>query len=341
MSSIPYLDGAPAKAGAAPGGRSMFTRRIALAALTAAATLAFSSGSWAEAPDSFKVGYQKSASILVVARQQGLLEARLAELGVDKVDWVEFQFGPPLLEALGSGAVDIGFVGDTPPIFAQAAGANLVYVASTPSVFSGILVPEDSPLRTIADLEGKRVALAKGSSSHNFTVQALKTANLGFGAIEPRYLAPADAAAAFASGAVDAWTVWDPYLALGEQRQGARLLASSATDPALRSNSFYLANRDFAEAHGDVLEAALQQIAVATTWGAEHREELAEISARTTGVDEAAQKVAVNRYDIAVHPITAETLERQQGIADAFFELGLIPKTIDVTDYVWREKPNI
>ena len=319
----------------------MITRRTTLAALTAAVTLACASLSRAEAPESFKVGYQKSASILVVARQRGLLETRLAELGVDKVDWVEFQFGPPLLEALGSGAVDIGFVGDAPPIFAQAAGANLVYVASTPSVFSGILVPGDSPLRTIADLEGKRVALAKGSSSHNFTVQALKTAGLGFDAIEPRYLAPADAAAAFATGAVDAWTVWDPYLALAEQRSGARLLASSASDPALESNSFYLANRDFAEAHPDVLEAALQQIAAATRWGTEHRDELAVISARTTGVDAEAQKVAVNRYDIAIHPITPETLARQQGIADAFFALGLIPKAIDVSAYAWGGKPNI
>lgn len=320
----------------------MTTRRTTLAALVAsAATLTFMGGARAEAPESFKVGYQKSASILVVARQQGLLEERLAELGVKEVDWVEFQFGPPLLEALGSGAVDIGFVGDAPPIFAQAAGANLVYVASTPSVFSGILVPEESPLRTIADLKGKRVALAKGSSSHNFTVQALKTAGLGFDAIEPRYLAPADAAAAFASGAVDAWTVWDPYLALGEQRTGARLLTSSASDPALESNSFYLANRDFAEAHPDVLEAALQRIAAATQWGAEHRDELAAISAKTTGVDEEAQKVAVNRYEIAIHPITPETLAKQQGIADAFFDLGLIPKAIDVTAYAWGEKPNI
>ncbi|PZQ48378.1 MAG: sulfonate ABC transporter substrate-binding protein [Rhodovulum sulfidophilum] len=320
----------------------MITRRNTLASFAVAAALALSGGAaFAEAPESFKVGYQKSASILVIARKQELLEKRLAELGVDKVEWVEFQFGPPLLEALGSGAVDIGFVGDAPPIFAQAAGANLVYVASTPSVFSGILVPEDSETKEIADLEGKRVALAKGSSSHNFTVQALKVGGLGFDAIQPSYLAPADAAAAFASGAVDAWTVWDPYLALAEQRHGARLLATSETDPALQSNSFYLANRSFAEAHPDVVDAALQEIAAATRWGAAHRDDLAEISAQATGVDLAAQKVAVNRYEIAVYPITEETLAKQQAIADAFFELGLIPKAIDVTAYAWGEKPNI
>lgn len=320
----------------------MFTRRTALATLAATASLALAgAAARAEAPARFRVGYQKSASILVVARRQGLLEKRLAGLGVGSVEWVEFQFGPPLLEALGSGAVDIGFVGDTPPIFAQAAGANLVYVASTPSVFSGILVPKDSPIQALADLKGRSVAFAKGSSSHNFTVQALKLAGLGYDEIKPRYLAPADAAAAFASGAVDAWTVWDPYLALGEQRHAARLLVSGDTNPALQSNSFYLANRGFADKHADVLEAALQEIATATEWGAAHRDELAAISSEVTGVDLAAQKVATGRYDISVHPITEAVLAKQQGIADAFFALGLIPKAIDVKTYAWAETPNI
>lgn len=317
-------------------------RRTVLAALAATAVLPLVAfPAQAAEPESFRVGYQKSASILVVARQQALIEERLARLGVDKVEWVEFQFGPPLLEALGSGAVDIGFVGDTPPIFAQAADANLVYVASTPAVFSGILVPKDSDIKTIADLAGKRVALAKGSSSHNFTVQALKTAGLRFDAIEPQYLAPADAAAAFATGAVAAWTVWDPYLALGEARQDARVLASSESDPALQSNSFYLANRAFAEAHPDVLEAALQEIATATRWAAAHPAERAEIASKATGVELAAQRTAIDRQAIEIHPIAPEVVASQQRIADAFFELGLIPKAIDVQTYVWATHPEI
>lgn len=316
-------------------------RRTVLAALVAATAFTTAGPSRAEAPERFRVGFQKSASIFLVARQQELLEKRLAELGVDKVEWVEFQFGPPLLEALGSGAVDIGYVGDTPPIFAQAAGANLVYVASAPAVFSGILVPADSEIASVADLAGERVALAKGSSSHNFTVQALKSAGLDFDAIQPDYLAPADAVAAFASDAVSAWTVWDPYLALAEARHGARILASSETDPALQSNAFYLANRGFAEAHPDVLEAALQEIATATRWSDANRDALAEIASEATGVDLAAQKTAVDRHTIAIYPIGPEVLATQQRIADTFFDLGLIPKAIDVQAYVWVEKPNI
>ena len=155
------------------------------------------------------------------------MEKRLKEVGVDNVKWVEFQFGPPLLEALGAGAVDIGVVGDTPPIFAQAAKANLVYVASTPASASAILVPKDSPIRSVADLKGKKVAIAKGSSSHNLTIQALAKNGLSFGDIEPVYLAPADAVAAFSTGSVDAWTIWDPYFAIAENKHNARILVDT------------------------------------------------------------------------------------------------------------------
>ena len=291
-------------------------------------------------PEEFRVGYQKGSAILVVAKQRGALEARLKELGVENVRWVEFQFGPPLLEALGSGAVDIGVVGDAPPIFAQAAGADLVYVASSPASASEILVPKDSAIRSVTDLKGKKVAIARGSSSHNLTVQALKAAGLSFNDIEPVYLTPADAAAAFASGKVDAWTVWDPYFAIAETRHDARPVITSDAS-GLASNSFYLANRTFAEAHPDVLGAALRAIGEVTDWAAENRGELARISSEVTGVDLPSQEIASGRYEIDLRPISEETVKQQQAIADTFLELGLIPKPIEVRKIVWDARPNI
>ena len=204
----------------------------------------------------FRVGYQKGAAILVIAKQRQVFEKRLKELGVEHVEWVEFQFGPPLLEALGAGAIDIGLVGDTPPIFAQSAGADLVYVASAPASASAILVPEGSPIQSVADLKGKKVGIAKGSSSQNLTIQALAKHGLSFKDIEPVYLAPADAVAAFTTNQVDARTIWDPYLAIAETLHGARPIATT-DEEGLGSNSFYLANRGFAESHPDVLQAAL------------------------------------------------------------------------------------
>ncbi|MFG1357500.1 aliphatic sulfonate ABC transporter substrate-binding protein [Xanthobacter pseudotagetidis] len=312
----------------------MLNKRQFLAG-SAGAALAFSQrSSFAqETPKEFKVGYQKSSGILVAARQQQVLERRLKGLGVETVRWVEFQFGPPLLEALGSGSVDIGTVGDTPPIFAQAAGANLLYVAAAPATQSATLVPKDSPITKIADLKGRKVAIAKGSSSHNFTVQALKRAGLSFTDIAPVYLAPADAAAAFASGRVDAWTIWDPYWAIAQRRHDARAIVT--TNDGLSSHTFYLANKTTATRSPQVLHAVLDELKQVTAWAARNRDELAQLTAEVTGVELEAQKIATNRYPIELNPIADAVVRQQQEIADTFLALGLIPKPITVSDIVW------
>lgn len=293
----------------------------------------------ASLPTEFRVGYQKGSAILVIAKQRAAIEERLARLGVRSVKWVEFQFGPPLLEALGAGAVDIGVVGDTPPIFAQAAKANLVYVASTPASASAILVPRNSDIASVAELKGRKVAIAKGSSSHNLTVQALAKYGLSFGDIQPVYLAPADAVAAFATGQVDAWTIWDPYYAIAETRHGGRAIATT-DEPGLESNSFYLANRTFAETHPQVLQAALDVLRDVTRWASENRDQLARISSEATGVDLESQTIASRRYAIEMLPISGEVVAKQQRIADTFADLGLIPARIKVADYVWSPPTN-
>ena len=316
--------------------RRLLSTGVGALLLAAQATGARAAG----APEEFRVGYQKGSAMLVIAKQRGVLEARLSALGVENVRWVEFQFGPPLLEALGAGAVDIGLVGDAPPIFAQSAGADLVYVASTPSSGSAILVPKASPIQRVADLRGKKVAIAKGSSAHNLTVQALKQAGLAFSDIEPVYLTPADAVAAFSTGQVDAWTIWDPYYAIAETRHGARPIVTTDA-PGLGGDSFYLANRTFADGHPEVLDAALREIARVTDWAAGNRDQLAKISSEATGVDLASQEIASGRYVIDIEPISEATIARQQAIADTFFELGLIPKPVVVRDIVWKTAPNI
>ena len=321
----------------------MLNRRFVLSGLLGAALLTGAFGdaapASADALNEFRVGYQKGSAILVIAKQRAVLEKRLKSLGIENVRWVEFQFGPPLLEALGAGAVDIGVVGDAPPIFAQAARANLVYVASAPASASAILVPKNSPIAKPEELKGKKIAIAKGSSSHNLTVQALAKHGLSFDQIEPVYLAPADAVAAFTTGRVDAWTIWDPYFAIAETKHGARILVSSDED-GLASNSFYLANRTFATEHPDVLEAVLDELAEVTRWADANRDKLATISAEATGVDLAAQELASRRYAIDLQPISDATIAQQQHIADTFAKLGLIPRSINVREIVWTSPTN-
>jgi aliphatic sulfonates family ABC transporter substrate-binding protein len=291
----------------------------------------------AEAPRDLRIGYQKTAIPLVVKAQKRL-EHRLESQGVT-VKWVEFAFGPPLLEAVNAGAVDYGYTGDAPPIFAQAAHAAIAYVAVIPARGYGqaIVVPADSPAKTLADLKGKTIGVAKGSSAHNLLVSALESASIPWTDIQPVYLAPADAASAFSRGAIDAWSIWDPFYAIAELKQKARPLP---IDPkATVQNSFFLANRDFLAKHADIVAAVNEEIAKATVWAGDHRDEVAALFAEASGVDITAQKRAVDRAEFAFGPLTDAVVAQQQAVADRFQRLGLIPAPIAVRDIVWFWKP--
>lgn len=308
-----------------------------LAALAGAAALApFSLAARAAVPATFRIGYQKGSATLVLAKRRANIEARLKKLGIDKVEWVEFQFGPPMLEAIGAGAVDIGSVGDTPPIFAQAGGANLVYAAATPSTEHAILVHKNSPIRSLPELRGKRVAFGKGSSAHNVTLRALAIGGLAYGDIQPAHLAPADASAAFVGGNIDAWTIWDPFYAVAESAYGARVLIDTTREPRLASHSFYIANRTFADKYPETLAAVLDEIGELVRYSADHRDEVAALAAQVTGIDVAVQKNAFRRAQLKFGPVTEQVLVQQQQIADTFYQQKLIPKPIQVRDIWWR-----
>lgn len=315
------------------------TRRdfqAALVALTGASALGVSPLAVAQAvPKEVRIGWQKGSAIQVLARKQQVIEKRLKTLGVESVKWVEFQFGPPMLEALGAGAIDLGSVGDTPPIFAQAGNSALVYAAATPSAQHAVLVPKHSPIKTLAELKGKKVAFGKGSSAQNVTIKALALAGLTVKDIEPTYLAPADATAAFNGGNIDAWTVWDPYYAIAEQRYGARVIADTS-DKRLASASYYIASRDFATRYPVVLATVLDEIRLLTIKAGQNRDELAAIAAEATGIDAVIWKVAFNRAEFTLGPVTDAHIAQQQQLADTFQSLGIIPRKINVSEIVWR-----
>jgi len=280
-----------------------------------------------------RVGYQKTG-VLVIARQQAVLEKRFAGKQIG-IKWIEFTSGPPLLEAMSTGSVDLGAVGDTPPIFAQAANANIVYVAGSPITNGqGILVPANSNIRTIADLKGKRVGFTKGTSAHNVVIATLEKAGLTYEDITPVYLTPPDAGPAFANGSIEAWAIWDPYFAIGEKRQNGRILINASE--VAKTNSFYLANRDFANAHVRETREVIDGLAEAARWAEANRAEVASALAAVTGVPLEVQTVAANRASFLIGPVTDEIVTTQQAVADRFHRLGLIPKPIPVRDIVWR-----
>jgi sulfonate transport system substrate-binding protein len=268
-----------------------------------------------------------------------LLEVRFEPDGV-AVKWVEFPFGPPLLEALSAGAVDYGYTGDAPPIFAQAGHANLLYAAAIPARGYGqaIVVPPDSPIRDSTHLEGKKIGVAKGSSAHNLLLAAIESAKIGWKEITPIYLAPADAFAAFSRGAIDAWSIWDPFLALAELKQNARALS---VDPRVSAqNSFFLVNRDFAARNPKAVGAINEEVGKATEWCDKHRDEVAALYSEASGVEIAAQKRSVDRAEFTFGPLSDRVLSQQQAVADRFARVGLIPAPIVVREIVWPWKSN-
>ena len=289
-------------------------------------------------PKEIRIGTQKGGFFPAV-RARRTIEDAFKPAGIDIV-WVDFQFGPPLLEAINVGSVDFGYVGDAPPIFAQAASAKIRYAAAVKQNGSSqaIIVQKDSPIRTLADLKGKRVAFGKGSSAHNLLVAALEKAGLSWSDITPAPLAPADATAAFVKGSVDAWSIWDPYLALAELKENARVVAWDKD--VHKPNSFYIVGSDFVEKYPAVVAKLNAAFAAEGVWANSHHAEVAKAQAEATGVDIEAIKRFVDRSVYSVVPIDDEILRSQQAVADRFARVGLIPKPVDVRDIVWKWTPS-
>jgi len=277
-----------------------------------------------------RIGYQKYGK-LVLLKSRGTLEPRLKALGYD-VKWTEFQFGPPLLEAINVGAIDFGNTGETPPVFAQAAGAPIRYVAYEPPAQKGeaILVQKDSPLNSVVDLKGKKVAVAKGSNAHYLLVKALEKAGVKYEDITPAFLAPADARAAFESGAVDAWSIWDPYQSSAETTLGAKTLTdATGTVP---NTQFYLSSQKFIRTEPKVLDIVLDELRGVDAWAQTDIHAVAEQLSVAVGLPVPVLEVALKRQSYGIKPIDDQVLVDQQRLADTLYQLKLIPKEVRVSD---------
>jgi len=284
--------------------------------------------------NTLRVGYQKSGGNFIFLKGQGSLEKRLQPLGF-KVEWVEFPAGPQMLEGLNVGSIDVATVGETPPIFAQAAGAKQLYIGHENANPFGeaILVPEKSPIKSVADLKGKKVALNKGSNVHYLLVKALEEANLSIRDIQPVYLKPSDARAAFQRGSVDAWVIWDPYLAAAEYEDKARVLRDGSG--LVKNYQFYLASEPFANRYPQVLNILLEELDSINQWAKNNLDDAVRELTPLVGLPEIVVRTHLERYNFGFNRITDQVLDEQQQIADTFYELKLIPKNIQVRGTGW------
>ena len=305
------------------------SRRTAIATLAALGSGAVFAQGVASRPATVRLGYQKSSTLIAVLKAQGVLEKQLAPLNVT-LSWHEFTSGLPLLEALNLDNLDISAdVADTVPVFAQAAGADLTFLAQeapSPSA-QAIVVREDSPIRTVADLKGKKVGFAKAAGAHYLLIAALDKAGLSFRDIEPAYLTPADGRAAFEKGAIDAWVVWDPFLAAAQRQSKVRVLADGAG--IVSYQRYYLASSKFAKARPDVLRVVYAELEKTGKWVKQNPKEAAALLSPVWGLDAATIEQANARRSYAVRPVVPEGLGEQQRIADAFLAEKLLPRKID------------
>ncbi|MDR3211165.1 MAG: aliphatic sulfonate ABC transporter substrate-binding protein [Planctomycetota bacterium] len=296
----------------------------------------------AQASDkTLRIGYQKSSSLLIILKGQETLEKSLAPLGVT-VAWHEFTSGLPMVEALNVDALDLSAdVADTVPIFAQAAGTEFTYfLQEKPSpTAEALVVPKNSPIKTVAELKGKKLAVAKASGAHYLTVAALTKAGLDFSKdIEVNFLQPADARTAFESGAVDAWTTWDPFLAAVEQQSGARIIADGAS-AGVSYTRFYPVSTRYLKDNPAVLAVVAEELTKVGQWVKANPEEAAKFHAPLVGLDLAIVKQANNRRSYAVAKIDAEATAEQQKIADVFAGQNLLATRLEIKAVpVWAGK---
>jgi sulfonate transport system substrate-binding protein len=284
-----------------------------------------------------RVGYQKSSTLITLLKAAGRLDEKLAAEGA-KISWHEFTSGAPLLEALNVGAIDLSAdVADTVPVFALAAGARFTYYAQeTPSpAAEAILVRFDSPIRSVAQLTGKRIAVAKAAGAHYLLLAALEKAGLKLSDVQLAYLTPADGRAAFERGSVDAWSVWDPYLANTQEQIKARILVDGSNLASYRR--YYLASHEFAQAHPRILRILFDALQESGKWVKSHPQEAANLLAPLWGLDATTTGVANSRRSYDVEPVTAEALIEQQKIADSFLRATLLAKAVNVASVeIWK-----
>jgi sulfonate transport system substrate-binding protein len=290
----------------------------------------------AHAEQVINIGYQRSSTLWILLKNDGQLEERLKPLGFT-VSWHEFSSG--LLSAMNAGSVDLhADVADAFALFTQAANAPLTYYArENPSpTAQAIIVADSSPIRSVAELKGKTVAVSKGSGSHFLLISALKKAGLTLKDITPVYLEAPDGVAAFASGKVDAWAIWDPFLATQQREHHVRVL-TDGTGGIANYNRFYVANTSFAKAHPEVLQAVFDTLHQTGQWVKGHPQEAAANLAPLWGnIPTQTVELANSRRSYDIVPVNVDELAEQQRIADFYYEAGMIPKPLHVSDIsVW------
>jgi len=244
-----------------------------------------------------------------------------------KVKWADFTSGPPMLEAMSSGSIDVGGVGDAPPVFSASSGGKIAIVSATATnpAKGALLVPKGSPITSISQLKGKKIAVAQGSSAHYHLLTVLNKAGLSVHDVTIDYLQPAQALAAFASGSVDAWDIWSPFLEEAVAKDHAKVLVDGN---GYGSNySYVVASRAAIQnsTTAGEIRTYLKLLDQAQVWADTHQQAFGALWAKATGLPTSITDKAAADSTAKVVPINPTIISAEQGVANAFSKAGLIP----------------
>lgn len=275
-------------------------------------------------------GKGAEGGVLKVANQKGSTEALLNAAGVlagapYRIEWSEFPAAQNLLEAVGSGAADVGLVGDAPFVFAYRNSSPIKAVSVQRSAGGrealGIAVPKESPVQSPADLVGKKIATTRGSIGHYLVLEVLERAGIAYDRVQVTFLSPADAKSAFDARSIDAWATWTPYLTLA-LNGGARVIADAEDySPLYR---FEVANEATIHDKADLLRDFLAREAKALDWSAAHPHEWAVALARETGLAPQIAEQVVRKFRHAPAALDNGLAAHLDAVAARFVRAGLL-----------------
>ncbi|MDR3529242.1 MAG: ABC transporter substrate-binding protein [Rhodopila sp.] len=272
----------------------------------------------------------QASPVLRVGDQKGgyksLMTAAGALNGIEHlIDWTIFPAAAPLLEALNAGAIDTGGVGDAPFAFARAAGVRIKVVSATRSsgASTALLVPAGSAVRTFADLKGRTIGTGKGSVGHFLVVAARERAGLSASDINLAFLSPADAKAAFVSGAIDAWSTWSQYVYLAVAQNKARILLDG--QGLMSGLSYHVATERAIAEKRDLLRTFKKRLEAALRWGLSNVDAYATAWANETGVPYEVSRETLLARGFAPAPIDAQMIADQQHTVDVYAREGVLP----------------
>lgn len=316
-------------------GTSRNTLRTQLAHLgtIAGRRRAVSAAQGVERARELRIGYQKFG-MLGILKAHGALESRLAKQGVT-IRWHGFPAGPQLLEALQAGQIDFASTGEVPPVFAQSAGAPMLYIAYEPAApqSEAVVVPCDSEIRSIQDLRGRRLKLNKGSNVHYLLLRGLEAHGMSLQDIDVVYAVPQEPRGMLDAGDADGWALWDPLLTIAQRSKEVRVLFDGSG--LVSNHQFHIARRAFAENNPETIQILIEELRHIGLHVTSRPVEAAQSLSSKMGVDVPTLEITFNRLTHGAKPLDQDVVWEQQKIADRFYALGLIPKAISVRDTVW------